>query len=770
MRLSRSLLVAIVVLAGAVPAQSWSNPVQVPAPAPSALGGSFAHLGDVDPLPSVQRLVVAVGDPVNNSNQTLNLNNVRFLLAATGQPASAPGTIYGPANSGYGTSLARTADLNGDGVADLLVGAPLQDAERGAVYLVSGATGLLLPLAGNPILGPAAGDRFGWSLAWIGNVSATTGPGEFIVGAPLHDGNGADSGLVRIHRGDTLAQVHSMTGTGAGRRFGYAVAGGARVDGDAVLDYCVGAPGNVSTPGTVTIHSGITNAPIGTLNGQVQGSKFGHSVAFVGDCNCDNRDDLVVGSPGFVAGANGRIAVYRGENAVSSASLLFERLGTKAGVALGWSVSRAGDVTGDGLPDIVVGEGDHQGAGAPAGTGLEMQVIRGSTSSLGLWSGSLPPALQCRQHMTVSEKPQAPGSTSSDVLYAGISETGTLWNCGSAGGPGSEAGAFSSAAGIAISQHPQTQTACLGQLVTFTVAATAPGQTLSYQWHHAAAAGGPGAPLAGATTPALAVNVQGAAQAGEYWCVIVATGTAGCQSVVSGRATLTVITNVLQFASHPQTTDVCLGDPVTLSAFASGNPPPSYQWRKGGVNIAGATSNVYTINSVSLADSGTYDVVAANGTCPTQTSQPAVLTVHNGFTLLLSQELGPGSLVVKNRCGEVGHTYFTAFSFDLLNAGSPPGCGGFGVQPPGCGWWFGLAIPIDVLITEWDWGHDPLHPLHAFLFGSLDGAGRSTQSLPPGTMPPNFAGVSLWGVTLQISPVPGSEVPTGASNVAVVTF
>jgi rhamnogalacturonan endolyase len=53
---------------------------------------------------------------------------------------------------------------------------------------------------------------------------------------------------------------------------------------------------------------------------------------------------------------------------------------------------------------------------------------------------------------------------------------------------------------------------------------------------------------------------------------------------------------------------------VTFSVTATGTPPPTYQWRKDGVEIDGATSASYTIPNVVVADSGSYDVVVTNST------------------------------------------------------------------------------------------------------------------------------------------------------------
>jgi hypothetical protein len=67
---------------------------------------------------------------------------------------------------------------------------------------------------------------------------------------------------------------------------------------------------------------------------------------------------------------------------------------------------------------------------------------------------------------------------------------------------------------------------------------------------------------------------------------------------------------------------------VTFTVNAGVTTGVSYQWRKGGVNIGGATGSSYTIPVTAAADAGSYDVVVS-GTCtPALTSAVATLTVN----------------------------------------------------------------------------------------------------------------------------------------------
>src|SRR5207247_1437407 len=77
---------------------------------------------------------------------------------------------------------------------------------------------------------------------------------------------------------------------------------------------------------------------------------------------------------------------------------------------------------------------------------------------------------------------------------------------------------------------------------------------------------------------------------------------------------------------QPASATKCVGQSATFAVTATG-AGLTYQWRRNGANIAGATSSSYTISSVSLGDAGSYDVVVTNS-CSSITSTAATLTVN----------------------------------------------------------------------------------------------------------------------------------------------
>ncbi len=169
-----------------------------------------------------------------------------------------------------------------------------------------------------------------------------------------------------------------------------------------------------------------------------------------------------------------------------------------------------------------------------------------------------------------------------------------------------------------ITTQPQNQTVTAGANVTFTSGANGtPAPT--FQWRKN------NADINGATNSSLTLNNVQAGDAGNY--TLVATNSAG--TATSNAATLTVnaATSAPVITQQPSNQTVTVGNAVTFTAAASGNPAPSYQWQFNGANIGGATASTYSIGSVTANQAGTYRVVATNSAGSAQ-SNDATLTVN----------------------------------------------------------------------------------------------------------------------------------------------
>jgi hypothetical protein len=170
-----------------------------------------------------------------------------------------------------------------------------------------------------------------------------------------------------------------------------------------------------------------------------------------------------------------------------------------------------------------------------------------------------------------------------------------------------------------ITQQPTDQYACVGGPATFTVVAE--GSGLSYQWRKN------NEDIPAATEAAYTIDPVSYADAGYYEVIV----TNGCGSTPSNAATLTVLDVAPTITQQPADIEACVGGPATFTVVADGQGL-SYQWRKDGQNIQGATGSVYTINPVSSDDGGSYDVVVTNP-CDSVTSDPATLTVETEPTI-----------------------------------------------------------------------------------------------------------------------------------------
>jgi sugar lactone lactonase YvrE len=185
--------------------------------------------------------------------------------------------------------------------------------------------------------------------------------------------------------------------------------------------------------------------------------------------------------------------------------------------------------------------------------------------------------------------------------------------------------AVATATAPSITTQPTSQTVTVGGAVSFSVAAsgTAP---LSYQWQKG------GANISGATAATYSIASAATSDAGTY--TVVVTNSAG--NATSNGATLTVnavaTATAPSITSQPASVTVSAGQSATFTITASGTAPLSYQWRKDGATITGATSASYTLSSVAASDAGVYSVVVTNS---------AGSVTSNSATLALASSIFP---------------------------------------------------------------------------------------------------------------------------------
>lgn len=229
---------------------------------------------------------------------------------------------------------------------------------------------------------------------------------------------------------------------------------------------------------------------------------------------------------------------------------------------------------------------------------------------------------------------------------------------------------------VTITSQPVSQTVTAGQTATFSVNASG-AFSMTYQWRKN------GVNISGATAASYTTPVTTTADNGAQFSVVI-TSLAG--SVTSSSATLTVTATPVapSITAQPASQTVTAGQTATFSVTASGSSPLSYQWRKNGANISGATGASYATPTVTTVDTGTQFSVVVNNSIGSATSTVATLTV-NAATLLLSAN--PTSL----NFGSVNVSGSKMLSVTITNTGnssvtvanisqSGPGFGASGVS------------------------------------------------------------------------------------------
>ncbi|MAF64514.1 MAG: hypothetical protein CMJ84_02480 [Planctomycetes bacterium] len=259
----------------------------------------------------------------------------------------------GEAFENGGISVAGAGDVDGDGLDDVLVGAwgsDLAGPNAGAARVFSGADGSLLRL----LLGEAELDLFGTAVCGLGDIDGD-GRADLAVGAKWNDVNGSGAGSVEVFSGADGAPLFTLRGAASGDGFGSSVACAGDVDGDGVNDLIVGAPGadvSGTNAGSATVYSGVDGSSLFQFEGPAAGDGFGVSVAGAGDMDGDGRADVIVGAHGNDANGSGAgcARVFSG----ADGSLISEVLGDASGDRLGFSVDGGGDIDGDGRAEVLV--------------------------------------------------------------------------------------------------------------------------------------------------------------------------------------------------------------------------------------------------------------------------------------------------------------------------------------------------------------------------------------------------------------------------------
>jgi hypothetical protein len=335
---------------------------------------------------------------------SLNTNTAYLFFGGVSGASTTPSVKFtGPTSSQLSSGCRYAGDVNKDGFADIIFGAPGVTG-GGATYLVLGGPSTITPFTvadGNARTVThtpgVTGSSFGYSTAGVGDVNKDTFD-DFVICARLFDTTLTNVGACYVIYGGNNLQSMAMTNLGSGgiriigtttnQILGQAVAGVGDINKDGYADILIGCGNknnayllyggpslsNVNTTAG-SFHGVIFPNPTGTFDG------FGASVSGAGDFNGDGYDDLMIGSTSGVT--NGQTYVVFGGSSLP-ASFNLNTMTSSTGVRYftgnndqgGVSVSGGVDFNRDGFDDIIIGASNAKGVRGA------VHVVFGSASTM----------------------------------------------------------------------------------------------------------------------------------------------------------------------------------------------------------------------------------------------------------------------------------------------------------------------------------------------------------------------------------------------------
>jgi len=285
-----------------------------------------------------------------------------YLGSASGLASSSVWSVDAPSRV-FGAGFGSAGDVNGDGFAEIIIGAPDSNAVSGSASVYLGSASGPSPSAQWTVVGPS-GSYFGWGVGRAGDVNGD-GYSDVVVGAPLYSNGQAEEGAAFVYLGSAsgLAQAHAWMVEGglASVRIGVTVASAGDVDADGYADVLVGTFG--TGVNRALLYRGSVSGPSATADWSVDGTQadahFGEFLDGAGDLNGDGYADVIVSAWTYDNGASdtGRAYVYLGSASglPSAASLVLDATAGQASDYLGYSIAGVGDIDADGFSDFLVG-------------------------------------------------------------------------------------------------------------------------------------------------------------------------------------------------------------------------------------------------------------------------------------------------------------------------------------------------------------------------------------------------------------------------------
>ena len=220
-------------------------------------------------------------------------------------------------NSLFGTSVATAGDVNGDGYADVIIGAPGYSgtkSKEGAAFVYHGSLNEGLTTVNWTVESNHTDASLGWSVATAGDVNGD-GSDDVIVGAPWYSNGQTNEGAAFVYHGSFNKGLTTVNWTvesnQEGSFFGISVSTAGDVDADGFDEVIVGADwydNGQEKEGAAFVYHGSASG-LKTTSGWMGESNqengyYGGSVATAGDVNKDGHSDVLIGAPWYDAGEN----------------------------------------------------------------------------------------------------------------------------------------------------------------------------------------------------------------------------------------------------------------------------------------------------------------------------------------------------------------------------------------------------------------------------------------------------------------------------------
>ena len=343
-----------------------------------ALGSALAFVGDLDGDGGSELLIGSPGCHGDDCPQP-NGYAILYFSTSSGFESTPRRVIQGDA-FGYrlGASVAGLGDFDGDGRPDVAIGIPNHGGGDGAVDVYGGlADGLTSDPIAHLEHSDGPGSLFGSAVAGPGDVDGD-GFADLLIGAPWW-GEACRCGWVGLRAGGpSLGQdeLWAQESEQDGSMLGATVSAAGDLDGDGHADFASAAPvwlEGSEGEGAVDVQRGSPDGVVAWSAwgafGQQTAARLGSALAAAGDVDGDGFADLVVGAEGRSEGfvGEGSVRLVRGGPSPMSSSLTTLIDGTLEWASLGEALDSAGDLNGDGFGDFAVGEPDVDFGGPGTG-------------------------------------------------------------------------------------------------------------------------------------------------------------------------------------------------------------------------------------------------------------------------------------------------------------------------------------------------------------------------------------------------------------------